>query len=75
MLHFLATSAGSKIDVFNFKMPALVTQSDAPLTGDVWQHSFMEFDREIFSMVILFLQLIQEQQLSVSDERMYTNTA
>ena len=37
-----------------------------------WQHSFMEIDHEIFSMVILSLPLIQEGQLSVSGERMCT---
>ena len=36
------------------------------------QHSFVEIDREIFSMVILSHLLIQEGQLSVSDERMCT---
>ena len=36
------------------------------------QHSFVEIDREIFSAVILSLPLIQEGQLSVSGERMYT---
>ena len=36
------------------------------------QHSFMEIDYEIFSMVILSLPLIQEGQLSVSVERMCT---
>ena len=36
------------------------------------QHSFMETDHEMFSMVILSLLLIQEGQLSVSGERMYT---
>ena len=36
------------------------------------QHSFMEIDHEIFSMVILSLPLIQEGQLSVSGERMCT---
>ena len=34
------------------------------------QHSFVEFDHEIFSTVILFLPLIQEGPLSVSGERM-----
>ena len=34
------------------------------------QHSFVEIDHEIFSTVIL--SLIQERQLSVSDERMCT---
>ena len=36
------------------------------------QHSFMEIDHEIFSMVILSCPLIQEGQLSVSGERMCT---
>ena len=38
------------------------------------QHSFLEIDYEIFSMVILSLPLIPEGQLSVSGERMCTNT-
>ena len=36
------------------------------------QHSFVEIDHEIFSMVILSLPLIQEGQLSVSGDRMCT---
>ena len=57
-------------------LPALVAQLDAPSD---WrpgghgfnprrgrQHSFVEIDHEIFSMVILSLPLIQEGQLSVS---------
>ena len=36
------------------------------------QHPFVEINHEIFSTVILSLLLIQEGQLSVSDERMYT---
>ena len=36
------------------------------------QHSFVEIDHEIFSSVILSLQLIQEGHLSVSGERIYT---
>ena len=36
------------------------------------QHSFVEIDHEIFSIVILSLLLIQEGQLSVSGERMCT---
>ena len=35
------------------------------------QHSFMEIDHEVFSIVILF-PLIQEVQLSFSGERMCT---
>ena len=63
-------------------MPASVAQLDAPSD---WrqggrgfnprqgrQHSIMEIDHEIFSMVILSLPLIQEGQLSVSGERMCT---
>ena len=40
----------------------------------VRQHSFVEIDREIFSMVFLSLSLIQEGILSVSGERLCTNT-
>ena len=40
----------------------------------VWQHSFIEIDHEIFSAVIPCHLLIQEGQLSVSGERMCTNT-
>ena len=36
------------------------------------QHSFVEIDHEVFSMVILSLPLIQEGQLSVSGKRMCT---
>ena len=64
-------------------MPASVAQLD-PLSdwrpgGQSWvqprqgqQHSFVEIGHEIFFMVILSLLLIQEGQLSVSDERMCT---
>ena len=37
-----------------------------------WQHSFVEIDDEIFSTVILSIPLIQEGQMSVSGERMFT---
>ena len=37
-----------------------------------WQHSFLETDHEIFSTVILSLALIQDEQLSVSGEKMCT---
>ena len=36
------------------------------------QHSFIEIDHEIFSTVILSLALIQDGQLSVSNERIHT---
>ena len=36
------------------------------------QHSLVEIDHEIFSTVILSLQLIQEGHLSVSGDRMCT---
>ena len=59
-----------------------MAQLDACPTGDQevagvtllsgWQHSFMEMDHEILSMVILSLPLIQEGHLSVSGERMCT---
>ena len=64
------------------QLPASVAQLDAPSD---WrpggrgfnsrrgrQHSFVEIDHEIFSTVILSLPLIQEGQLSVSEERMCT---
>ena len=63
-------------------LPASVAQLDAqsdwipggrgfnPRRGR--QHSFLEIDHEIFSMVILSLPLIQEGQLSVSGEGMCT---
>ena len=70
------------IDFFTSFRPASVAQLDAPSD---WrpggrgfnprrgrQHSFVEIDHEIFSMVILSLPLIQEGQLSVSGERMCT---
>ena len=65
-----------------FLSPASVAQLDAPsdwrpggrgfIPRRGQQHSFMEIDHEIFSMVILSLPLIQEGQLSVSGERMCT---
>ena len=61
------------------QLPASVAQLDTRPTGDKevagstsWQHCFMEIDREIFSLVILFLLLNQEGQLSVFGERMCT---
>ena len=66
----------------SYGLPASVAQLDAP---SYWrpggrgfnprrgrQHSFVEIDHEIFSTVILSLPLIQEEQLSVSGERMCT---
>ena len=60
-------------------MPASVAQLDAPSNRRPGgrgfnpcrgqQHSFMEIDHDIFSMVILSLPLIQEGQLSVSGEK------
>ena len=58
-----------------------MAQLDAHPTGEQevcgfdphgWQYSVVESDHEIFSMVIPFLLLIQEGQLSVSGERMCT---
>ena len=70
------------ITVYNYILPVSVAQLDAP---SEWrsggrgfnphrgrQRSFVEIDHEIFSTVILSLPLIQEGQLSVSGERMYT---
>ena len=59
-------------------LPASVAQLDAGLAGDQEvvgstplgpKHSFVEIDHEIFSIVILSLQLIQEAQLSVFGKR------
>ena len=38
------------------------------------QHSLVKIDHEIFSTIILSILLIQEEQLSVSGKRMFTNT-
>ena len=40
----------------------------------IQQHSFVEIDHEIFSMVIFSLLLIQKGQLSISGKRMCTST-
>ena len=53
-------------------MPVSVAQLDVRPTVDPRQgrqHSFVEIDHEIFSMVIFSLPLIQEGQLSVSGKR------
>ena len=55
-----------------------MAQLDVRLTGDeevmgVRQQSFVEIEHEISSMVILALLLIQEEQLSLPDERMSTS--
>ena len=42
------------------------------LTPLGWQHFFVEIDHGIFSVVILFHLLIQEEQYSVSGVRMCT---
>ena len=52
------------------RMRLVIRSSGLTLQGQ--QHSFMEIDHEIFSMVLLILPLIQEGQLSVSGERMCT---
>ena len=65
----------------NCHLPASVGQLDARPTGgrgfdprQVRQHSFMEIDHEIISMIILSHLLIQEEQLSVSGKRLCTST-
>ena len=72
---------GDVITYNSTSLPASVAQLDAPSD---WrpgrgvnprrgrQHSFVEIDHEIFSVVILSLPLIQEGQLSVSGKRMCT---
>ena len=83
-LHFSNTGVSRlmKFHTQYAQLPASVAQLDAP--SDLRpggrgfnphrgrQHSFMEIDHEIFSTVILSLPLIQEGQLSVSGESMYT---
>ena len=63
------------------EVPASVAQLDARPTGDqelrvrpprVRKHSFVEIDHEIFSTVILSVPLIQEVQLSLFGEWLYT---
>ena len=49
-----------------------VTGSTPAEVGNILSHSVVEIDHEIFSTVILSLPLIQEGQLSVSEERMCT---
>ena len=56
----------------NFGHFYLVSKISQKLLELRWQHSFVEIDHEIFSTVILSLPLIQEGQLSVSDERVCT---
>ena len=56
---------------YMFSWPVSVAQLDAcPSEGQMdthpTEHSFVEIDHEIFSIVILTLPLIQEEQLSVS---------
>ena len=73
------------VDYNGIMLLASVAQLDACLAGDQEvavsapqsrQHFFlrliMKFDHEIFSSVILFLPLIQEGQLVVSDQKMCT---
>ena len=48
---------------------------DQDIMGLIQQYTFVEIDHEIFSMVILFLSLILEGQLSLSGERMCTSTS
>ena len=63
LLRPLCPNTYGKYGIFSRKLPASLAQSDAPLTGDqeiagstpslVWQHSFVDIDHEIFSVVIL----------------------
>ena len=76
MARYTAISSKSQLLTqvcLHIHMPASVAQLDAPSDWRPggrgfnprggWQHSFMEIDHEIFSMVILSLLLIQEGQL------------
>ena len=68
------------LDVTPVKIPDMLSllkipggsRKNSSFHGRGRQHSFVEIDHEIFSMVILSLPLIQEGQLSVSGERMCT---
>ena len=83
ILHFskscviLQTSHGDKTDLCG----SVSCESDWRSGGcgidpcQIRQHSFVEIDDEIFPTVILTLLLIQEGQLSVSDERICTSTS
>ena len=57
---------------------ALMAQLNTHQTGNqeiaIWPHSFIEIDHEIFFTVSPSLPLIQEGQLSVSDESMSVST-
>ena len=61
-------------------LPSPIAQSVASSTADpgvvcsimARSHTFKEFDHEIFSMVVLLLQLIQEGLLSVTSKSMCT---
>ena len=61
-------SVNTNVDISIFCIDAIKYQN--PRRGR--QHSFVEIDHEICSMVILSLPLIQEGQLSVSGARMCT---
>ena len=50
------------------------TSSSLEMISVLWQHSYVQYDHEIFSTVILSLPLIQEGHLSVSGERMCTSS-
>ena len=81
-LGFTGVSIIFLISAHKHRLPASVAHLDAP---SIWrpggrgfspcrgrQHSFVEIDHEVFSIVIFSLPLIQEGQLSVSGERMCT---
>ena len=67
-VHFLPKDAVAQLDAPSNWRPG--GRGFNPRRGR--QHSFVETDHEIFSTVILSLPLIQEEQLSVSGERMCT---
>ena len=74
----IAESGSSQLSTLMKPTSVADAPSDWRLWGHVFnprrgqQHSFVEIDHEIFSTVILSLLLIQEEQLSVSCERMCT---
>ena len=69
-------SAGSETPKPTFPIAQLVASqiADPGVVSSImaWSHTFLEIDHEIVSMVILFLPLIQEGLVSVTNASMYT---
>ena len=73
--HFTPYKQRSLVLVLHFSRLGAVAQSDVRpprIDPHVQHYTFMEIGHEIISMAILSLPLIQEGQLSVTDERIYS---